>query len=546
MEKPFIHMKMPGDYSVSLTVWDDNGKKGKIEERITVSELEVTVPEEKIEDAITYDINGTIDVENSDGLMSFPSPLGDITVNKIELIYEGYMDSSIEGTISQEDGFGVSHSTLQKYNYENVIIDGTVSGTIEISGTDNPFSYPIDEGTLEVRDRAFIDLSTNKTIFSHTKSDFEISAGSDLGIESHDDLRTYSNLRAEPAVLRVEDLSSDRTFNIGQKQTKIIGEVAYSWEVERATNIKGYPSLQITIDIDDDTKTAMGMEEFVMEMYIANEISFPVKTYIYSKFFGDGTTTEIVYNNEIQEDSFDRGNENIPWGTCSTSSPDGHYHNKNPGFEFVNWDSGDYLPDMGSNSTNFDFSPQDAISWAKIDSSDFSNYLVNNPGAYVIDGYYNETGDYPTWNLTFGEFGDDTGYYIIEEYDGGSHNVVDEDSIDISELRNSTSDFDMVLSYSGGQKVFQEDEEVNGLVFEQPSGDVKFYDGINYGSRANMVYPTISLTVSLAIERTEYGYYLNKEDGSLSAAVDAINGQYIYIWDHSGDDVMSILLAFLS
>jgi hypothetical protein len=195
---------------------------------------------------------------------------------------------------------------------------------------------------------------------------------------------------------------------------------------------------------------------------------------------------------------------------------------------------------MGSNSTNFDFIPQDAIIWGKEDSSEFENYLNQNPDAYLIDGYYNETQDDPAWNLTFGAPGDDTGYYIIEEYDGAAHSVVDEDTIDIPDMRNSTDDFDLVLSYSAGQKVFQEEDEVNSLAFA--NGDVKYFDDIRYGSRADLVYPTISLTISLAIERTEYGYYLSNEDGSLSAAVDAINGQYIYVWKHSGDDVMSVII----
>jgi hypothetical protein len=68
---------------------------------------------------------------------------------------------------------------------------------------------------------------------------------------------------------------------------------------------------------------------------------------------------------------------------------------------------------------------------------------------------------------------------------------------------------------------------------------------VAYGVKANMIYPSISLTISLTMESTGYGYYLEKvyEGGSFSAAVDAINGQLIYVWDHEGDDILSVIIG---
>jgi hypothetical protein len=532
------------DYTITFTVWDSDGKKGVTTTDVTVSELEVTVPNEMIGDSIRYNVNGEVNVDNSDGLATVPTPLGPVTLKGVEITYEGFMDSSIEGTDSQKDGFGVFHDTLKKYNEQDLDLDGNVSGSITLTGTssETPFTYKIDQGTLLVNDMAFIDLTTNKTIFSYTHSDLSISVDEDLNINSIDDVRTYSNLRTEPAVLRVEDLSSDRSFTIGQKQTKIIGDIAYSWEVEKAANIEGYPSLGINIDIDDGTKERMGITDFEMWMWIANEISYPIKTYIYTRLVTDGTVTEILYNSVIKQGSYDQGNEEIPWDSCTQSSPTGHYHDKNPDFEFLEWNDGEYLPKIGTNSTNFDFFATEAIFEAKAQSTQFSSYLTSHHDAYIIDGYYNETQN-PLWNLTFGDEGDDIGYYVVVELDGGSFNLLDESDIDIPDIKNSTDDFGSVLSISGSYLVFKTDPILsNGAGAFDPDG-IKFHDGFRYGTKADIVYPTISLTISLAIERTEYGFILEDDDGSLLSAVDAINGQLIYTWEHTGDDVLSIIIG---
>jgi hypothetical protein len=204
----------------------------------------------------------------------------------------------------------------------------------------------------------------------------------------------------------------------------------------------------------------------------------------------------------------------------------------------LNWGAGDVIPGLGSGDTSFDYPPYDAINFAEYNSTTLQNYLTDNPSAYVINGYYNETDGTPRWNMTFGEFGDETGFYIIVENVSGFLSISDESNIDISEVRNSTADFSEVLSFSASEEVFMEDSVIDDNAFDA-SNNVKFYDGYNYGVRANMLYPSISLTVTLSMERTEYGYFISKDDGSFSAAVDAINGQLMYSWEHDGEDLRS-------
>ncbi len=541
------HSYDEGEYTVRLTVKDEEGRTGTASSHITVSELVVTIPFEKIGDDYTYDVNGSVDVENEDGLWTGSSGPGTFTLKNVHIDYEGYMLSRVEGVTSQEDGFGESHQTLERYNFEDVELEGTVSGTLT---TESPpatidSTLPIQDGSLEVTERDYTDLTTNKTIFSDTDSYLIISAGSGFEVWSDDHLRSYSNLREKPAVLRIEDLSPDRSFKMDDGQTIRVGGISYTWGVESVTNIKGYPALGIEIDIDVTTKRENNIEEFEMWLWITNNIPLPIKTYIYTQISYEGTTTTILYNNEIQQNGFQRGTIDIPYGDCLASSPDDHYHFRNPGHEFLSWDSGEYIPDLGSGGSSLeDFPPQDAIAFAETNSGGFQDYLASYPNAYVIDGHYNETENNPLWNLTFGKEGEGKGYYVVVEESGGSYNIKDEKEIDVSEPRNSTSDFDTVLSFSASEQIFEGDEDINDSAFNS-QGNVRFNHGVAYGVKANMIYPSISLTISLTMESTNYAYYLDKEyqGGSFSAAVDAINGQLIYVWKHDGDDILSVIIG---
>jgi hypothetical protein len=125
------------------------------------------------------------------------------------------------------------------------------------------------------------------------------------------------------------------------------------------------------------------------------------------------------------------------------------------------------------------------------------------------------------------------------DYDGGNHHIIDQDSIDLTPLRYTTSDFNPILSFSASEELFKSNVDED-LAFDA-SGNVQFYDDIRYGAQADMIYPSLSITVSLTVERAQYGYYLQDEEGSFAAAVDGINGQLMYVWEHEGDDVLSAI-----
>jgi hypothetical protein len=307
-----------------------------------------------------------------------------------------------------------------------------------------------------------------------------------------------------------------------------------------ATNVNGHPALTIDveIDVDDETIEPYTISEFDMQLYITNGIPFPIKTHVYAVVEdGEGVTIEVLYDSVIQDDGYEEGTTFIPFGTCPGDGTEQHYPYWDADFEFINWSASDYFPKKGSGDWSFDsFTPQDAFNYAATSSTEFQNYLSTNPNAYVINGYYNETGENtnPKWNLTFGELGDTEGYYFVIE-DTGSLSFLDQDSLTLPEMMNTTEQLDPVLSFSASEAVFKDDQDINTGAF--PGGEIDFNQGYNYGVRANVVYPSISITVSLSLERTEYAYYLEDEDGSLLAGVDAMNGQLMYVWEHEGDVV---------
>jgi hypothetical protein len=137
--------------------------------------------------------------------------------------YEGFMETANRPPTQQQDGYGDLHETMKRYNNEELELSGEVYYSLENAGTG---SFQIQDGMLTVTDYAYIDLTTNKTIHSDTTMELDVTAGPDIGFYTKDHLRSYPHLREKPAVFRVEDLSPDRTFTVGDSQLEILGEVA--------------------------------------------------------------------------------------------------------------------------------------------------------------------------------------------------------------------------------------------------------------------------------------------------------------------------------
>ena len=79
--------------------------------------IEIIVPNEKYEEEIIYDINGSI---NFDSTLDIPLPIGfidnDIVINELDITFSGKLQAGISGTVEMiTDGYGNDRSVFEKY-----------------------------------------------------------------------------------------------------------------------------------------------------------------------------------------------------------------------------------------------------------------------------------------------------------------------------------------------------------------------------------------------------------------------------------------------
>jgi len=164
--------------------------------------------------------------------------------------------------------------------------------------------------------------------------------------------------------------------------------------------------------------------------------------------------------------SFNYGVSLISTQSCSSTTPDGHFHARRPGVTFVPSSGWEYLPSTGNSTggpqTSFDtFTQEQAILILK-NNQDFIDYINKHTDPYVISGHCTANGDggVPVgtlvWNLTFGEKGQkegsQEGLNVIVTQDG----QVKSKKIKIDNPPNSTADFDPLLTFGNSEDIFYE------------------------------------------------------------------------------------------
>ena len=92
--------------------------------------IEINVPNEKYEEEIIYDVNGSI---NFDSTLDIPLPIGfidnDIVINELDITFSGKLQAGIRAPSSMiTDGYGNDRSVFEKYLIQELEdIDGEIT-----------------------------------------------------------------------------------------------------------------------------------------------------------------------------------------------------------------------------------------------------------------------------------------------------------------------------------------------------------------------------------------------------------------------------------
>ena len=486
----------------------------------------VKVKDRKIGDSVKYSISGDLYVSNQKGLMERKIGTVTVKITDVDVNLKGNAGTEFVGVTEAKNGFQNPHKCLKTSLFQKIDFDG-------IAHTDNPLKDEVEiNGDIDTFETLLVDLNTNLTIQSVTKSYINISADTGDSSKSRDKIYSYPQLK-EQKDFDFNEIYLNRTFEKGDKGEEQVSDSTISWEVTQIEKINGVKSIKIHITIDKATMNNQNIESFYSNIWISNDFSLPVKIEINAKGKNGDNNYELSYIAEFND--FEKGEDKIPYNSCSYSvDQNQHFENMHKDSEIEQFN--DYIPSQGDINKPFspNFNATQAIETGK-KSNDFKDFLENNPNSYVVYGFYNETdNDKGIWNLSFGTKGGTKGYFI----NVSENKILNEGEISFSELdliiENSKSEIGSFLTFSSSENIFYQEEKIRS---EMEKG----FDGLNFGVQTNLKSPEFDLN-SLFFEATKikYAYFLEKDDDSFRTAMDAENGRLIFIWHHEGDSLSFI------
>lgn len=561
--------------SIILKITGEGGKDDLIKD-ISVQPTSFSITDERMGDSGEFKVNGYIDISNPEGIIKSDVDesgiKGTATITNIHLKYSTSDSKPMTLELKQasgiEDGFGQKHSVYERAITQELILSGSTTGSFD--ATELPLNLPGDkypiyaeiEGSMDSTDNSYTDLKTYNTINGKAINDMEInipielaglqSQEMDLKFSSHDEIESYPNLQRNPKSIRLIDLASG-PLNIGEGSGVSIGDIIYWWRAEKIEYIYEKPVIKVNFTINNSTKIRYDLEEFYLLFWIAEGISQPVKSYLYSvNKIGDNTTT-LKYNALMTD--FSQGTIEISSQNCDVTTTDGHFYKRKPGFQYEPDSNWTYLPPLGNSAkhqggnTSFDlFTPEQAITIAQQDSG-LDDYLNRYNDVYIVScnftekerNYANVLSGEPSWDFIFGVKDSKDGFHILVTKNG----VVESEQIEIDEPPNSTTEFKPLLTFAASEDIFSEwdDKDFHQIIFEkgQNAEDWIDFDKVEFGIETNVNYPNMEITSIMFVERSKYAYIAtynedtNNGQNRVSVAMDAETGQLIFYWDHTDD-----------
>jgi hypothetical protein len=529
-------------YTVTLTVKHNTQAEESADTKVTVKPLSITITPEMLGDYGDYQVTGFFDMANPHGIVSFKSEMQgeevEIVIRDIHIDFETQdndpMSMVLKDAPNTEDGFWQKHSTYKRQTRQNLDLSGEVKGSATHPVFPTPYEFTADiDGKMDSEDEAFTDYATLNTVKTYVNNDINLSVSFDvpvigsqeLPMASHNELRSYPDLRKKPQRFRLEDLT-DSSIQLGHTDAVKYGSTIYIWNAEGIDFVYNRPAIKVNLTLDSSTMSRLDLDDFFMNVWVAEDISLPVKTYIFIESTTEGNTTTIVHQSVMSD--YTAGTADVP-DTCSASAPGGgHFYVKVPGMDYENETQWDYLPSKGQGLNSFNaYPPEQAVLYAESDTG-FSNFKSNHPDLYVVNGYCTGISSAGIqglfWNLTFADKGSDQGYNIIVESTG----ISDTSIIEISRPPNSTSDLEPLLTFASSEQILLNfsDSEIDQYVFK--NNDRVDFGNVTYGIRANVAYPTIDITSVNLLDRSRYCYYIENPSNGYSIALDAETGQLLF------------------
>ncbi|GEM_PF-3867755 len=531
-EKVEKYYKTAGTYRVLLTVVDEHGREYTTSRNLRVSPLQIVLPSEREGEVVSYNEQNFFHARNPDGIYSTTHNGQKVTVKEVWFWANGTSErkmSDWENVGGVEDGFMEKHAAVNLSRTQNLGVEGriaTSSGSVRVSGD----VRIVESNFLEKNNRTVIQRQTV------SRSSFYFSfASKEKEITSIDRVTFYPAPGEEtppvyPAVLR-----ENRTFWLGERAVKKVGGVAYDWHAIRAENFKGAPALVLDVTVDEETKTALGIEAFEMEIWVVNETFFSVYTRLHVKQNLNGNKTETLAVSTASE--IYPGGTEITFGTdtapCYTS-----FLEKIPSLE-EEVTSLTIVPprvvSSASSSIPADFAARDAID-AAANNTAMGDFVSAHPDAYVSFTRYgkNFSANVDYWNITVstprGE-----GYTVnVTRLSGGGNCLFEEWGGGGREVY-SREEIGDILSYGGAEEVFKQSDEVLSNFFS--GGEVR--NDVWLGTEANVTQPDPSGFFSGALSPgfyggiTRFGFFLEKKDGTMKCLIDGSTGRFVYVWRHT-------------
>ena len=503
--------------------------------------IEINVPNEKYEEEIIYDVNGSI---NFDSTLDIPLPIGfidnDIVINELDITFSGKLQAGIRAPSSMiTDGYGNDRSVFEKYLIQELEdIDGEITREGE-----NPASLENAESLTS--QNQFIDPTSLEIVKTYIESNASYSdtlTGSTWYWQGATD---WVPRDSEAGLLPHGNSYIGKKLVEGDKGTIQEGGIEFNSKISNGGKINGKQTVLLEISTSYVSDSILGYQyqyQYEFDFYLSEDNSMPLKFKL--KLNSDASSPSgklysinLEYNgkaNKITEGYLD-----VP------TTPTNYEKNEKTG-EFSSWVEG--APAFGNGSCGLDssFTLQSGIKEGEDEISEFNSYLKDqeskNKPAFLIEANYTGSND-GKWNFTMAHYNEQS-----EDIDGWRLNynrsTVSGEEITVDNPIMSMNDIPQPLTICSAEEVMTSFEEIEDWTVNDQTKNVDYSKvnlilGQNLVSKQSLSSPTSIINfgslnlVNIVSDLSEGN--LNPNDYSNNIDVNTA-GSYAYFLEKKGFD----------